>query len=140
MNDSCGSPDAYSQTTHEINVSVYSHYLESQSRPDEQHYFWSYHVRIENRGNIAAQLLTRYWRIVDARGQIYDVIGDGVIGEQPFLQPGDVFEYTSGTPLSSESGFMSGSFRMISAVGEQFDVQVPSFSLDRDNGLPQCFH
>ena len=140
MNDFYGSSDTYSKITHQINVSVCSFYLENQSRPNEQHYVWAYHVRIENRGNIAAQLLTRYWRIVDARGQIYDVIGDGVIGEQPLLQPGDIFEYTSGTPLSSESGFMSGSFRMISAAGEQFDVQVPSFSLDKDNGLPSCFH
>ena len=140
MKVSYSSQDAYSQTTHEFNVSVYSFYLENQSRPDEQYYFWAYHVRIENRSNIAAQLLTRYWRIVDARGQIHDVIGDGVIGKQPFLKPGDIFEYTSGTPLTSGSGFMFGSFRMISAAGEQFDVEVPSFSLDRDDGLPSSFH
>ena len=140
MNDSYVSPDAYSQTTHQINVSVRSLYLESQSRPDAQQYVWAYHVRIENRGNIAAQLLTRHWRIVDARGKIHHVIGDGVIGQHPFLKPGDVFEYTSGTPLSSGSGFMSGSFRMINAAGEQFDVEVPSFPLDMDDGLPSSFH
>ena len=140
MNDSYVSPDAYSQTTHQINVSVRSLYLESQSRPDAQQYVWAYHVRIENRGNIAAQLLTRHWRIVDGRGQIHHVIGDGVIGEQPYLEPGGVFEYTSGTPLSSGSGFMSGSFRMINAAGDQFDVEVPPFPLDRDDGLPSSFH
>ena len=140
MNDFYGSSDTYSQTTHQINVSVCSLYLENQSRPDEQHYVWAYHVRIENRGNIASQLLTRHWRIVDSRGQIHHVIGDGVIGEQPYLEPGGVFEYTSGTPLSSESGFMSGSFRMINAVGDQFDVEVPPFPLDRDDMLPSSFH
>ena len=140
MNESYSSPNSYSQTTHQINVSVCSLYLEHQSRPDEQHYVWAYNVRIENQGNIAAQLLTRHWRIVDARGQIHHVIGDGVIGEQPFLKPGDIFEYTSGTPLSFGSGFMSGSFTMINAAGEQFDVEVPSFPLDRDDGLPSSFH
>ena len=140
MKDASRSTDAYSQTTHQINVSVYCHYLEGQSRPDKQHFFWAYHVRIENRGDIAAQLLTRHWRIVNAWGQIHDVIGDGVVGEQPILKPGDIFEYTSGTPLSSGSGFMSGTFRMISASGEQFNVEVPSFSLDRDHGPRSSVH
>ena len=130
--------DAYSETTRGITVSVQPVYLEHQSEPDEGRYLWAYHVRIENHSDAVAQLLTRHWRIVDARGQAHDVIGDGVVGEQPVLEPGEAFEYTSGTPLTTSSGFMSGSFRMISEVGEMFDVSVPAFSLDSYEG-PQPF-
>ena len=126
-------PDAYSETTRGMPV-----YLEHQSEPDEGRYLWAYHVRIENHSDDVAQLLTRHWRIVDARGQAHDVIGDGVVGEQPVLEPGEAFEYTSGTPLTTSSGFMSGSFRMISETGEMFDVSVPAFSLDSYEG-PQPF-
>jgi len=130
---------AYSLTTHGIAVTVQPIFLEDQSEPDDGRYFWAYHVEIENVGNDVAQLLSRHWRIVDARGQAHDVIGDGVVGEQPVLSPGDAFEYTSGTPLNTSSGFMSGSFRMIGAAGEMFDVTVPAFSLDSHTG-PRPVH
>ena len=130
--------EAYSETTRGITVSVQTVYLEHQSEPDEGRYLWAYHVRIENQSDAVAQLLTRHWRIVDARGQAHDVIGDGVVGEQPVLEPGEAFEYTSGTPLTTSSGFMSGSFRMISEAGERFDISVPAFSLDSYEG-PQPF-
>ena len=122
--------NAYSETTNGVTVNIQPVYLEHQSDPSMGQYFWAYHVRIENHRDTVAQLLARHWRIVDARGQAHDVIGDGVVGEKPILKPGDAFEYTSGTPLSTSSGFMSGSFRMISEGGEQFDVTVPAFSLD----------
>ena len=135
-----GQPVAYSETTREISVTVQPIYLEQQSDPDEARYFWAYHVRIENVGHGVAQLLSRHWRIIDARGQAHDVIGDGVVGEQPVLAPGEAFEYTSGTPLASSSGFMSGSFRMIGEAGEQFEVSVPAFSLDSDEGPRPVVH
>ena len=130
----------YSETSHGVTVNIRPVYLEHQSEPSMGQYFWAYHVRIENHRDTAAQLLTRHWRIVDARGQAHDVIGDGVIGEKPILKPGDIFEYTSGTPLSTSSGFMSGSFRMISEEGEQFDVAVPAFSLDSNEGGNSGLH
>ena len=133
-------PDAYSETTRGITVSVQPVFLENQSEPDEGQYFWAYHVRIENHSDALAQLLTRHWRIVDARGQAHDVIGDGVVGEQPTLEPGQVFEYTSGTPLTTSSGFMSGSFRMINEAGEMFEVSVPAFSLDSYEGPRPVVH
>lgn len=135
-----GRPIAYSETTREISVTVQPIYLEQQSEPDEGRYFWAYHVRIENAGNGVAQLLSRHWRIIDARGQAHDVIGAGVVGEQPVLAPGEVFEYTSGTPLATSSGFMSGSFRMIGEAGEQFEVAVPAFSLDSAEGPRPVVH
>ncbi|MDD9877566.1 MAG: Co2+/Mg2+ efflux protein ApaG [Magnetovibrio sp.] len=132
-------PPVYSETTNAITVSVQPLFLEDQSEPEENRYFWAYHVRIENNGTLTAQLLTRHWRIVDATGQEQDVIGDGVVGEQPVLAPGQAFEYTSGTPLTTPSGFMSGSFRMISEAGRMFDVAVPAFSLDNPEG-PRPVH
>lgn len=131
--------DAYSETTRSIMVTVQPIYLDDQSEPEEGRFFWAYHVRIENLGNAVAQLLSRHWRIVDAMGQAHDVIGDGVVGEKPVLGPGDAFEYTSGTPLSTSSGFMSGSFRMIGEGGQMFDVTVPAFSLDSHEG-PRPLH
>ena len=133
-------PDAYSKTTRGITVSVQPVYLEHQSEPDERRYFWAYHVRIENHSDTVAQLLTRHWRIVDGRGQAHDVIGDGVVGEKPVLKPGEAFEYTSGTPLTTSSGFMSGNFLMIDEAGEMFDVSVPAFSLDSYEGPRPIVH
>ena len=140
MNDKNKTLNAYSETTHGVTVNIQPVYLEHQSEPSMGQYFWAYHVRIENHRDNSTQLLTRHWRIVDARGRIHDVIGDGVIGEKPILKPGDTFEYTSGTPLSTPSGFMSGSFRMISEEGEQFDVAVPAFSLDSNEGGNSGLH
>ena len=105
-------------------------YLDDQSEPDEGHYVWAYHVEIVNNGNEQVQLRTRYWRITDALGRVQEVRGPGVVGEQPVLDPGDAFEYTSGTPLPTASGIMAGIYQMELATGEQFDVEIPAFSLD----------
>jgi len=120
----------YSETTHSIRITVKPFYLDEQSSPTENHYVWAYHVQIENCGQDVVQLLTRHWRITDAMGRIQEVRGAGVVGEQPVLKPGESFEYTSGTPLSTPSGIMVGSYEMESANGERFDVAVPAFSLD----------
>jgi ApaG protein len=121
----------YSKTTSGIRVSVRSFYLEDQSQPEDAHFVWAYQVKIENRGPRPVQLQRRTWRITDARGRTQHVHGDGVVGEQPLLEPGESFEYTSGTPLETPSGFMVGTYHMIDpASGETFDVAIPAFSLD----------
>ena len=121
----------YAKTTRHIHVSVRSFYLEDQSKPEESHYVWAYRVRIENRGREPVQLLRRTWHITDGRGRTQHVHGAGVRGEQPILEPGETFEYTSGTPLDTPSGFMVGAYHMIVPVsGESFDVAIPAFSLD----------
>ncbi len=120
----------YSETTRAITILVEPIYLEEQSVPDENHYVWAYHVRIENHGEETVQLLTRHWRIMDQGGNVQEVKGDGVVGEQPILVPGDAFEYTSGTPLGTPSGIMSGSYHMQTNDGDEFDAVVPAFSLD----------
>ena len=99
-------PREYAALTRGINVRVASFYLEDQSEPDAQRYVWAYRVTIENRGQETVQLLRRTWEITDATGRMFRVQGDGVVGEQPVLEPGEAFEYTSGTPLETPSGFM----------------------------------
>ena len=120
----------YEQTTRAISISVEPMYLDDQSSPENNHYVWAYHVQIENRGNATVQLMSRHWKITDSQGHTQEVRGDGVVGEQPVLDPGDSFEYTSGTPLATPSGFMSGSYQMADKTGERFDVVIPPFSLD----------
>jgi ApaG protein len=120
----------YSAVTRSIRVSVTPTYLEDQSSPEDSHYVWKYEVRIENRGEETIRLVNRYWRITDARGQVHEVRGEGVVGKQPVLRPGQRFEYASGTPLSTSSGFMAGSYEMVLESGERFDVTIPTFSLD----------
>ncbi|MFY9639587.1 MAG: Co2+/Mg2+ efflux protein ApaG [Rhodomicrobium sp.] len=125
-----GSKAKYSATTRGICVTVSPAYLPEQSAPEDSRYVWAYHVTIENRGSETVQLLRRHWRITDARGGLHEVRGPGVIGEQPRLEPGEAFEYTSGTPLSTPSGIMSGSYQMENEQGESFDIEIPAFSLD----------
>lgn len=120
----------YQTTTRGIAVTVKPVYLEDQSSPADNYYVWAYQVRIENQGPQTVQLRTRHWRITDGRGQIQEVRGPGVVGEQPVLKPGQTFEYTSGTPLPTPSGIMVGSYQMESESGETFDVAIPAFSLD----------
>ena len=120
----------FSKTTNNINVSVQSYYLEEQSEPDEQHYVWAYQVTINNIGKQTVQLKKRYWKITDSNGVNKEVRGAGVIGEQPILRPGEKFEYTSGTPLSTPSGFMEGYYEMETKDGNRFDASIPLFSLD----------
>ncbi|HYG91864.1 MAG TPA: Co2+/Mg2+ efflux protein ApaG [Azospirillum sp.] len=120
----------YSKTTRSIRITVNPMYLEDQSAPAENHFVWAYHVRIENEGSETVQLRTRYWRITDSFGRVQEVRGPGVVGEQPVLEPGEAFEYTSGTPLAAPSGIMVGSYQMETGRGETFDVAIPAFSLD----------
>lgn len=120
----------YEKTTRAITISVRPFYLDDQSEPDEEHYVWAYRVSIENSGKETVQLLNRHWRITDKLGRLQEVKGSGVVGEQPVLNPGDSFEYTSGTPLQTPSGIMVGSYEMESAEGERFNVEIPAFSLD----------
>ncbi len=121
----------YSKTTRGVAVTVRSFYLAEQSQPDESKYVWAYRVRIVNDGAETVQLLRRTWLITDARGRVQRVHGPGVVGETPVLQPGESFEYTSGTPLDTPSGFMAGAYHMVvTATGEAFDAAIPPFSLD----------
>jgi ApaG protein len=120
----------YAEVTRSIKITVKPVYLEDQSSPAENHYVWAYHIRIENEGSRTVQLINRYWRITDALGRTQEVRGAGVVGEQPVLRPGETFEYTSGTPLSTPTGFMVGTYEMEASDGERFNVKVPLFSLD----------
>ena len=124
----------YRKTTRSIQVTVVPLYLDEQSDPDENRYVWAYHVSLENMGVETVQLLSRYWNITDANGKVLEVRGDGVVGEQPILRPSEQFEYTSGTPLSTPSGIMTGSYQMKTNDGQSFDVEIPAFSLDS----PHC--
>ncbi|MGH6890914.1 MAG: Co2+/Mg2+ efflux protein ApaG [Dongiaceae bacterium] len=120
----------YTETTRSITITVMPTYLDDQSSPEESHYVWKYHIRIENHGADTVQLRTRYWRITDSMGRVQEVRGPGVVGEQPVLKPGDSYEYTSGTPLPTPSGIMVGTYQMETQHGEKFDARVPAFSLD----------
>ena len=120
----------YSLTTSSVTVSVEPVYLDNESKPDKHVYVWAYKVRIKNGGDDTLQLKTRHWKITDSYGRIHEVHGPGVVGEQPVLKPGDSFEYTSGTPLSTPGGFMTGAYSMQASHGHTFDVAIPVFSLD----------
>jgi len=120
----------YDSVTRSIKVTVEPIYLDDQSSPDDNYFVWAYTVQIENEGDEVVQLKTRHWRITDAKGHTEEVRGAGVVGEQPVLEPGDCFEYTSGTPLKTASGIMVGSYQMQNESGELFDVDIPAFSLD----------
>jgi ApaG protein len=123
--------DQYSAVTRDVRVSVRTFYLADQSEPERSHFVWAYHVTIANEGRQTVQLLKRTWLITDAQGRTQRVHGDGVVGERPVLDPGESFEYTSGTPLATPSGIMRGTYHMVvSASGEAFDVAIPTFSLD----------
>ncbi len=120
----------YTAITKDIKVSVKPVYLEGQSTPDERHFVWAYQVKIENQSEATVQLINRYWKITDALGRVQEVRGEGVVGEQPVLKPGQSFEYTSGTPLPTSSGIMLGRYEMVKETGERFEIDVPAFSLD----------
>jgi ApaG protein len=123
----------YQAITRGIAVSVEPTYLEADSSPSDSKYLWAYRVIIENQGRETVQLLSRHWMITNARGELTEVKGPGVIGRQPLVKPGDSYEYTSGTPLNTPWGMMGGSYQMESDSGERFDVDKPTFSLDSPN-------
>ena len=113
-----------------IKVTAVPCFIEQESSHSEGRYIWSYQVRIENSSDITVQLHSRYWKITDCFGKCHEVRGQGVVGEQPVLHPGDIFEYTSATSLSSPSGIMEGFYDMKDLKGHKFQVQIPVFSLD----------
>ncbi len=119
----------HSVTTGEITVRVAVSFLEEKSDPGRGRWFWAYHIRIENGGGQAAQLISREWTIVDGRGGRHDVQGEGVVGEQPVIDPGESFDYVSGCPLSTPTGSMEGRYHMIGADGSSFAVAIPRFQL-----------
>ena len=116
-------------TTRDISVRVAVSYLAEQSNPTLNHWFWSYHIRIENGSAVSVQLLSRSWRIVDGRGTVHEVHGEGVVGETPLIAPGSSFDYVSGCPLDTPAGAMSGSYRMVDEDGSVFDIAIPRFAL-----------
>ncbi|KKI20051.1 Co2+/Mg2+ efflux protein ApaG [Sphingomonas sp. ABOLG] len=118
-----------SQTTRGVTVRVSVSYLPEQSEPERGRWFWAYHIRIENDGPQAVQLLTRHWIIIDGRGARHSVEGEGVVGEQPLILPGGSYDYVSGCPLATPAGSMQGSYRMVDAAGMTFDVAIPKFAL-----------
>ncbi|MBY5855052.1 Co2+/Mg2+ efflux protein ApaG [Rhizobium ruizarguesonis] len=120
----------YRALTREIEVVVEPFYLEEQSDPDDDRYVWGYRIVISNNSGIAVRLVNRYWNITDQNGQVDEVTGPGVVGEQPRLSPGDTYEYSSGCPLDTPSGLMFGHYQMETDEGEMFDVDIPAFSLD----------
>ncbi len=120
----------YRKETRAIEITVKPFYLEEQSEPDEGQFMFAYRIRIRNNGDEPVQLLNRYWHITDGHGRVQEVRGPGVVGEQPVLEPGEAFEYTSGCPLKTETGIMVGSYEMETGDGRRFDVDIPAFSLD----------
>ncbi len=120
----------YEAITRDIAVTVTPRYASERSSPSNSYFFWTYTINIRNRGHETVQLKTRHWLITDATGKEQEVRGPGVVGEEPLLKPGESFEYTSGVPLQTPSGFMRGSYGMVTPSGEAFDIEVPAFSLD----------
>ena len=119
----------YAATTGSITVRVSVSYLAEQSSPQEDRWFWSYHVRIENHGDGPVQLLARRWLIMDGRGNASEVVGEGVVGDMPVIAPGASYDYVSGCPLSTPTGSMEGDYQMIDEHGAGFEVEIPKFAL-----------
>lgn len=120
----------YRQETHGVLIKVEPCFLDEESDPDSNRFVWAYTVVIENHGSEPVQLLEREWRITDAHNRTEIIRGPGVVGEQPVIEPGGHFQYTSGAPLATASGFMSGAYTMARRSGERFDAVIPDFALD----------
>ena len=120
----------YEEITRNIRVAVEPSFVEGQSVPAERRFIWAYKVTIENRGQEPVQLISRLWKITDSHGRTREVSGPGVIGEQPTIAPGASFQYTSGAPLETPSGLMTGTYRMRGTNGESFEVGIPVFALE----------
>src|SRR5204862_8284055 len=124
----------YRAVTRNIEVVVTPRFVADRSSPENSYFFWADTISITNKGEETVQLKTRHWRITDAHGRRQEVRGAGVVGEEPVLKAGESFEYTSGVPLQTPSGFMTGSYGMQTDSGERFDVEIPTFSLDSSYG------
>ena len=127
---------SYEATTRDIIVRVSPTFVDDDSSPVQDYYFWSYAVEIVNNSSQTVQLRSRYWKITDAEGRTEEVRGAGVVGEQPILDPGESYHYTSGAPLRTPSGLMQGAYQMETEDGESFDVAIPTISLDSPYTLP----
>ncbi len=121
---------------YEFTVGVVPQYLAEQSNPDEDEYLFAYTVTVRNTGEVTAKLLARHWIITDADGHVEEVRGDGVVGEQPVLRPGEAFQYTSGCPLTTPVGSMKGSYQCVADDGTRFDAPIPEFILS----MPRVLH
>lgn len=119
-----------------LDIRVQTRFLEEQSQPAENRYVFAYTVTIQNTGTVPARLISRYWRITDANGKVEEVAGEGVVGEQPWMRPGDSFEYTSGAVLETAVGTMSGSYLMLADDGTRFEAPIPQFTLS----VPRTLH
>jgi ApaG protein len=119
----------HSETTRGVTVRVSVSFLPEQSEPAKGRWFWAYHIRIENESDRAVQLISREWSIVDGRGTRHEVQGEGVVGEQPVINPGNAFDYVSGCPLNTPSGYMEGRYQMVGDDGSIFPVEIPRFPL-----------
>jgi ApaG protein len=124
----------YEQETAGMVVRVAPQFLPDESRPEDNRFVWAYTIEIENRRPDAVQLMSRYWRITDENGATQEVRGEGVIGQQPVIEPGQSFRYSSAAPLSAPSGVMMGAYSMQRDNGEAFDINVPLFALDSPHG------
>lgn len=120
----------YSCVTRDIEVTVLPEFVPERSDADEGQYFWAYTVEIANQSEITVQVTARHWKITDANGRLEEVKGAGIVGEQPVLKPGETFRYTSGCPLSTSSGIMTGTYRVVDENGGVFEIEIPTFSLD----------
>ena len=121
---------------HNITVEVETDYMEGQSEPDNERYVFSYTITIRNEGGEPAQLLSRHWLITDANGNVQEVKGEGVVGEQPHLKPGEGFQYTSGAMITTPVGSMQGTYQMVTDQGDEFDTEIPAFTL----AIPRTLH
>ncbi|RJG08113.1 Co2+/Mg2+ efflux protein ApaG [Noviherbaspirillum cavernae] len=121
---------------YEFTVTVKTRYLEEQSEPERSHYVFAYTITIRNTGQVAAQLISRHWIIVDANNDVEEVRGLGVVGHQPLLKPGEQFEYTSGTAMATPQGSMKGKYFCVAEDGAQFEASIPEFVLS----LPRTLH
>ena len=120
----------YKAVTRDIRVTVMSRFVEEESSPEQDRFFFAYTVEITNMGLERIQLRARYWKIIDGNGKVQEVRGTGVVGKQPVLGPGETFNYTSGCPLTTPDGTMEGSYTMVTGGGESFQAEIPAFSLD----------
>jgi ApaG protein len=121
---------------HDIRVAVETRFLDDQSAPGENRFVFSYTITITNEGSVPARLLSRHWLITDANGKVQEVRGEGVVGEQPWMRPGDHFQYTSGAVLETSMGTMRGSYEMLADDGTRFDAEIPPFTLS----VPRTLH
>ncbi|MCB1876558.1 MAG: Co2+/Mg2+ efflux protein ApaG [Chromatiales bacterium] len=121
---------------HKIDIQVQTAYLDGESAPDQDRYVFSYTITIRNSGSVPAKLLTRHWVITDANQRVQEVRGDGVVGKQPYLRPGEAFQYTSGTMMETPVGSMRGSYQMVADDGAHFDAEIPMFTLS----MPRTLH